>query len=132
MKQSRIVYRCTIACSFLLIIAALYRGLSINNLIVAENTGDIGKHFSNTVLIDGILSATLLFGTAVWLLFLSGDLKKFSRKAWLQAVFIGLTFTVFGASLWYRYPTSIHLPAFLFVGMLLLVPLVWFGKNFRQ
>src|SRR5579862_5856697 len=91
MKQSRIVYRCTIACSFLLIIAALYRGLSINNLIVAENTGDIGKHFSNTVLIDGILSATLLFGTAVWLLFLSGDLKKFSRKAWLQAVFIGLT-----------------------------------------
>jgi hypothetical protein len=113
-------------------IAALYHGLSINNLVVAANTGDISKHYTSTVLIDGILSAMLLFSTAVWLLFLSVDLKKFSRKAWLQGVFIGLTLTVFGASLWYRYPASLHLPAFLVTGLILLIPLLVFGRSFKQ
>jgi hypothetical protein len=112
-------------------IAALYRGLSINNIIVAANTGDISKHYSTAIFIDWTLSGMLLLMVAVWILFLSGELRKFNRRAWLQAVFIGLSITIFGASLWYHYPGSIRLAVFMFIGLLLLVPLIIYVGKFR-
>jgi hypothetical protein len=132
LKENKIVYRCTLVSAALLIAAALARGLSVNNIFVAINTGDVNKHFANSVLIDWILSAVLLLLTAIWLLFLSGDLKKLKRKAWMQAMLIGLALTIFGAALWVRYPTSIHLPAFALTGLILLIPLLIYARSFRQ
>ena len=113
-------------------VAALYHGVSVNNIVIAASTGDISKHYATSVLIDGILSAMLLLLIAIWILFLSGDLKRLKRKAWWQSVIIGLTITTFGATLWFRYPTSIHLPAFLLTGLILLLPLLFYGRNFKQ
>ncbi len=132
MKENKIVYRCTLVSAALLIIAALYHGISINNIVIAASTGDISKHFATSVLIDGILSAMLLLLIAIWILFLAGDLKRGKRKAWWQAVLIGFIISAFGAALWFRYPTSIHLPAFLLTGLILLLPLIFYGKNFRE
>jgi hypothetical protein len=131
LKENKIIYRCTLVSAALLIAAAIYRIVSVNNILVAMNTGDINKHFANSVLIDWILSAMLLLLTAIWLLFLSGDLKRLKRKAWLQAVLIGLALTIFGGALWVRYPSSIHLPAFSLTGLILLVPLLIYARSFR-
>ena len=132
LKENRIVYRCTLVSAALLMAAAMARGISVNNIFVAINTGDVNKHFANSVLIDWILSAMLLFLTSIWLLFLSGDLKRLRRKAWLQGMLIGLALTIFGAALWVRYPTSIHLPVFSLTGLVLLVPLLVYGRTFKQ
>jgi hypothetical protein len=132
LKENKIVYRCTLVSAALLIAAAAARGLSVNNIFVAINTGDVNKHFANSVLIDWILSGMLLLLTGIWLLFLSGDLKKLKRKAWIQAVLIGSALTIFGGALWVRYPTSIHLPAFSLIGLILLIPLLIYARSFRQ
>ncbi|HSZ85892.1 MAG TPA: hypothetical protein VK787_07660 [Puia sp.] len=132
MKENKIVYRCTLVSAALLIGAAVARGLSVNNIFVAINTGDVNKHFASSVLIDWILSAMLLLLTGIWLLFLSGDLKRLKRKAWTQALLIGLALTIFGTALWFRYPSSIHLPAFSLTGLILLIPLLIFARSFKQ
>jgi len=132
MKPNIIVYRCSLVTAILLIIAAALRGFSTNNLIIAASTGDISKHYATSVLIDWILSSMLLFLVAVWLLFLAGELKKYKSKAWMQAFLIGLALTLFGAALWYRYPDSIHLPVFLANGLILLIPLIIYGRKFKE
>jgi uncharacterized membrane protein SirB2 len=130
--KNKIVYICPLIASILLILAALARALSINNLVIAESTGDISKHYAASVLIDWGLSSTLLLLTGIWLLFLLRDLKRAQRRAWLQAIIIGLALTLFGSSFWYRYPSSFHLPFFLFMGLIILIPLLIYGKQFNQ
>jgi hypothetical protein len=131
LRENKIVYRCTLVSAALLIVAALYHGVSINNIVIAASTGDISKHYATSVLINSILSAMLLLLVAIWILFLSPDLKRLKRKAWWQAILIGFAITIFGAALWSRYPTSIHLPAFLLTGLILLIPLLLYGRSFK-
>ena len=128
----KIAYRCSLIGAILLIIAALARALSINNLVVAASTGDISRHYSASVLVDWSLSSVLLMLTGIWLLFLLRDLKRGLRRAWLQAVIIGLALTVFGSSFWYRYPSSFHLPLFLLMGLIILIPLLIWGNQFNN
>jgi hypothetical protein len=132
MKGNIIVYRCSLVSAALLILAAIARGLSINNIIVASNVGDISRHYAASILIAWILSGLLLLMVAAWLLFLSADLKRFKRKAWMQAVLIATSISIFGAALWYRYPASVHLPVFLVTGLILLIPLLIYGRRFKD
>ena len=132
MNASKTIYGCALVSAILLMVAALYRGLSVNNILVAANTGDISKHFSTAIFIDWTLSGMLLLMVAVWILFLAGELKRFNRRAWLQAVFIGLSLTIFGGSLWYHYPGSIRLAAFMMIGLILLIPLIIYVSKFRS
>jgi hypothetical protein len=130
--KNKIVYNCSLIAAILLIVAALARALSVNNLVIAISTGDISKHYAASVLIDWSLSSLLLLLTGIWLLFLLRDLKTGQRRAWLQAVLIGLELTIFGSSFWYRYPSSFHLPVFLLMGLILLLPLLIYQKQFNQ
>jgi hypothetical protein len=132
LKETKIVYRCTLVAAVLLMVAAAARALSINNIVTGINTGDISKHYAASILIDWIFSSMLLLLTGAWLLFLSGELKKWKRRAWSQAILIGLALSAFGGTLWYRYPKSIHLPGFLLTGLILLIPLLIYGRRFRQ
>ena len=132
MKEKKIVYRCSLLTGILLIIAALARGISINNLIIAAATGDISKHYAASVLVDWSFSSLLLFLIAIWVLFLAGDLRKLQRRAWSQACLIGLALTLFGGGFWYKYPSSLHIPFFLATGLLLLVPLLLYSRQFKQ
>ncbi|HTQ64764.1 MAG TPA: hypothetical protein VMI12_08195 [Puia sp.] len=132
MKENKIVYRCSQFSGMLLIIAALVKAISINNLVVGATTGDISKHYATSVLIDWSFSCMLLSLIGIWILFLARDLKNLQKRAWSQAVLIGLAFTLFGGGFWFRYPSSLHLPFFLLVGLLLLVPLLIYSRRFKQ
>ena len=132
MKENKIVYRCSQLAAILLIIAVLAKAISINNLVVGATTGDISKHYATSVLIDWGFSCMLLLLIAIWILFLARDLKNLQKRAWSQAVLIGLALTLFGGGFWFRYPASLHLPFFLLVGLLLLVPLLIYSRRFKQ
>jgi hypothetical protein len=132
MKETKIVPGAAMLVALALLLAAAYRGLSINNLIVATSTGDISRHLSASILIDWSLSCTLLILVAIWLFFLASDLRKKLRRAWFQGVIIGISLVIFGAGFWYRYPSSLHLPVFLLLGLVLLVPLLIHTKRFDQ
>ena len=113
----------------MLILAAFYRAVSINNLVVGVSTGDISKNFGASVLIDGSFASLLMLLTGVWLLFLAPDLKKGVGRARIQAILIGTAFSLFAAGFWYHYPSSFRLAAFLLVGLLILIPPVIFWKK---
>lgn len=132
MKQNKILYRSSVFAGILLMIAALSRSLSVNNLLVAINTGDISKHFAASALIDGAFSSLLLLLIGVWLLFLSPDLRNLQRRARTQTILIGLSLVLFGGGFWYKYPRSLHLAFFFLVGLLLLLPLLIYRKQFKK
>jgi hypothetical protein len=129
---NKVAYRCAIVVGIFLIGASLLKAVSINNILTAINTGDIAKIYAGTIVIDSGFSSLLLLMVGIWLLFLSKDLKAWQRRAWSQATLIGLALVIFGGSLWYVYPASLHLPVFLVLGLILLVPLILSGKNFKQ
>jgi len=114
-----------------LIFAALLRAISVNNLVIGITTGDINAQYAASILIDWSLSSMLLLMVAIWIFFLSRDLKKLQRRAWAQAVLIGIALTVFGACFLYQYRSSLHLALFLLLGLILLFPLFIFRKDFK-
>lgn len=113
----------------MLILAAFYRAVSINNLVIGVSTGDISKHFGASVLIDGSFASLLMLLTGIWLLFLAPDLKKGVGRARIQAILIGTAFSLFAAGFWYHYPSSLRLVAFLLVGLLILIPPIILWKK---
>ncbi|HLK31190.1 MAG TPA: hypothetical protein VKT28_21600 [Puia sp.] len=131
-SESKLVYRSALLTGFLVIGAALFRALSVNNLVIGAATNDISKHYSTSVIIDWSLSSAMMLLVGIWVLFLSSSLKKLQRKAWWQGIIISLFFILFGAGFWYRYPKSIHLPGFILLGLILFVPLLIFGGKFKS
>jgi hypothetical protein len=130
--KNNTLYRSAVISGILLMIAALSRCFSLNNLLIAISTGDISRHFAASVLIDGAFSSLLLFLVGAWILFLSAELRKLQRRARSQAILIGVSLVLFGAGFWYRYPRSLHLVFFFGVGLLLLLPLFIYKKQFRK
>lgn len=130
--ENYIVYRCALLAGVLIIGAALVRALSVNNLVIGAATNDISKHYSSSVIIDWSLSSTMMLLVGIWVLFLSSSLKKLQRKAWWQGIIISLAFILFGGGFWYRYPSSIHLPGFILLGLILFVPLMMFAGKFNH
>ena len=130
--ENKIVYRSAMLAGILMIGAALFIALSVNNLVIAASTYDISKHYAASVIIHWALSGTMMFLVGVWVLFLSAPLKKLQRKAWWQAIIISFAFILFGGGFWYRYPTSIHLPGFILLGLILFVPLMMYAGKFKS
>ncbi len=131
-RENKTVYRCTLLAGMLMIGAALLIALSVNNLVVGAGTGDINKNYSASVVIHWALAGTLMFLVGVWVLFLAAPLKKWERRAWWQAIIISISFISFGSSFWYRYPGSVHLPGFILLGLILLVPLIINAGKFKS
>jgi len=131
-RENKTVYRCALLAGVLIIGEALLMALSVNNLVVAASTGDINKNYSVSVVIHWALAGTMMFLVGVWVLFLASPLKKWERRAWWQGIIISLSFISFGGSLWYRYPKSIHLPGFILLGLILIVPLIINAGKFKS
>ena len=128
-KESKLLYLAALFVGLMLILASLSRAVSLNNFYVALHTGDINKTYASSVIINWALSSFLLFLVGVWLLFLARDLRKKIRRAWSQALIIGLVITIFGVSFWLQYPSSLHLAGFLALGLILLVSLFISGRT---
>jgi hypothetical protein len=130
--ENKIIYRCALLAGILIISGALFRALSVNNLVIGANTNDISRHYSTSVIIDWSLSSVMMLLVGVWVLFLSSSLKKLQRKAWWQGIIISLAFILFGGGFWYHYPRSIHLPGFILLGLILFIPLIIFSGKFKS
>ena len=115
----------------ILTISALATAVGVNNLVIAVTTGDIESHYAASIVIDGALSSLLLLLVAIWIFFLARDLRKLQRRAWAQAMLIGTALTVFGASFWYQYRSSLHPVLFFLLGLILMFPLFIYRKEFK-
>jgi len=131
MRENKTVYLFSILCGISIIGAALIRALSVNNLFVAANIGDISKHYSTSVVIDWTLSSAMMLLVGLWILFLASPLKKGLRRAWWQAFLISIVLMSFGGGFWYRYQESIHLMGFAILGLMLFLPLIFFVRRFK-
>lgn len=116
----------------ILILASLVRAININNLVIATLTGDISKHYADSVIIDWSLSSFLLLMISIWIFFLASEIKRWSQKSRKQGFVIGLALTLFGATFWFRFPSSLHLPAFLLAGLLIIFPLLFFPGRYHH
>jgi hypothetical protein len=123
-RVSGLAYYSALIEGILLIFAAILMTISINNLIVGEKIHDIGQAYVHSVIIHWSLSCMLLLLVGIWVLFLVSPLKQLQRRAWWQGILIGLSLIGFGAFFWHRYPSSLHLPGYILLGLIFLVPLV--------
>jgi hypothetical protein len=130
--ECRLMYRCALLAGLMMMGAAMLIAVSVNNLVVGAITNDISKNFSSSIIIHWSLSGAMMLLTGIWVLFLSTPLKKLERRAWWQGIIIGLVFILFGGGFWWRYPSSIHLPGFILIGLTLLVPLIMFAGKFKN
>jgi hypothetical protein len=130
-QQNKIVYRCAIITGLLLIFAAVIHSLNISETFIAIKTGDVAASYASYASSMWIFSAMSMFLIGVWILFLSKDLKKLMRKAWWQAVIIGISLSAFGIGCWLQYPAAFHFLYFLLLGLILFVPLMMNARKFK-
>ena len=92
--------------------------------------GDVGPAMISTFKNIWIYSSIMLFLSSVWMFFLARDLGRLQRRAWWQAVLIGLGYSggAVGAMVWAE--VQPHLVAFALIGLLLLIPLLLRAKAF--
>ena len=86
--------------------------------------GDVSPAMISTFKNIWVYSSIMLFLSSMWIFFLAKDLGRLQRRAWWQAVLIGLGYAAgaIGAMVWAG--VQAHLIAFALIGLLLLVPLL--------
>ncbi len=132
MRENKTVYRCTALSGVLLICTAIFHSLNINDTLVSIKTGDIAASYASSATGMWIFSGMSMLLLGIWLLFLSRDIKKCNRKAWWQAIIIGLSLSGFGIGCWLQYPKAFHFLYFLVLGLILLIPLIYYTKQFKK
>ena len=133
MTKEKFIYRSARLAGILLMVAALlHASLGTAEILTAIKIGEIQPSAVATVKNVWLYSSIMLFLSGIWVLFIARDLRRLERRAWWQALFIGLGYTggSIGAMAW----TSIqaHLLAFALIGFLLLFPTLIFAGSFRS
>ena len=123
MSQNKTVSRVALVIGVLLIITAGLHSLNMSGAVIAIKTGDISPSQASAVLSVWLFSSMSMILLGIWLIFLSGDLEKLSRRAWWQALIIGAGLAGFSLISWYHFPRDFHLLYFLLLALCLLVPL---------
>lgn len=76
-----------------------------------------------------IFSSVMLPLSGIWVLFLVRDLKRLERRAWWQALLIGLAYAGGGIAAIVWSGIQIHLVLFVLIGLMLFIPmLLWAGS----
>jgi hypothetical protein len=130
MRENKMVYCCAIITGFLLLFTSIIHFLNINETLVAIKTGDVSVSYASSAFGMWIFSGMSMFLLGVWVLFLSKELKKRNRKAWWQAIIIGLALSVFAIGSWLQFPKAFHFLYFLLFGLILLLPLIYYVRQF--
>jgi hypothetical protein len=133
MTKEKFIYRSAKLSGILLMLAAgLHASLGTAEILTAIKTEDIRPTMVATVKNVWLYSSIMLFLSGIWVLFIAKDLRRLQRRAWWQAVFIGLGYTVgsIGAMAWTS--VQVHLLAFALIGSLLLLPALLFTGSFRS
>jgi hypothetical protein len=131
MQQNKTVSRSAVITGLLLIITSAIHALDINDAIIAIKTGDIAQSQTVSIISVWVFSVVSMLLMGIWLLFLSKDLKMLSRRAWWQALFIGLGLAGFSIGSWLQFPKAVHLLYFLLLALILLIPLFSNMRKFK-
>ncbi len=95
-------------------------------------TGDVRASMADTFRVIWIYSTIMLILSAVWTLFLATELKQLKRRAWWQGMFIGLGYTVGSVGAMAVTQVQAHLVFYTMIGLLLLLPLIWWAGSFKS
>ncbi len=129
--QNRTVYRSALLTGTLLILFAVFHSvLGFNEIQGAIHIGDISKDSANMIAITWLFAGLGLFLIGAWILIISGELKSLRRKAWWQALFISLFLSAFGGVCWVYYPSETFLIGFFLTGLILLMPLLIYSRDY--
>jgi len=131
MTENKIVVRCTKTSAVLLVMTSLIHAFNINDVLVGLKTGDIAPAYAPAIVSVWIFASICMCALAGWLLFLSSELRKYSRKAWWQALVIGLSLAGFGLGCWLQYPKAFYLLYFFILGMITTLPLLRYAKHYN-
>ena len=104
MKENQVIARCSFLVGLLLVFTSILHIFNMNDTLVAIKTGDIAPSHALNAVHTWILSAIGMLLMGIWLLFLTGDLKKKQKKAWWQTFIIGLALSLFGVGSWLKNP----------------------------
>jgi len=129
---SKLLYSSALVTGILLLLTGLLHLLNINDTIVAVKTGDIAASQEANIIIIWIFAGLAMMLLGVWCLFLARGLKMLWRKAWWQALLLGMSLSGFGIGSWLQYPESFHVLFFLVLGLLLLLPLLIYSGKCNQ
>lgn len=103
--------------------------LGTAEVLQAIKLGDIRSSMIPVIKNIWVFSSIMLPLSGIWVLFLVRDLKRLDRRAWWQAVFIGLAYTGGGIAAIMWSGIQIHLLLFVLIGLLLFIPmLLWAGS----
>jgi hypothetical protein len=130
MKAAKTTQLCTLVIGSLLLLTSLVHLLGINDTVIALKTGDIARAYEANIIIIWVFGGISFLLLGIWLLFLSRELRQLSRRAWWQALVIGLALSAFGLGSWLQYPKVFHVLYFFVLGMVLLLPLAFFARPF--
>jgi peptidoglycan/LPS O-acetylase OafA/YrhL len=124
LKKRNIAYTISIVCGVMLWVTSIVHMLGLNDTLIALKIGDISKAYEANLVIIWIFGGVCMFLLGAWLLFLSPELKKGSKKAWRQVLVISISLCLFGLASWLEYPKVVHVLYFFLVGLLLLIALM--------
>ena len=133
MQKGKLFYRSARLVGILLLIAtAFHCTLGTAEVLTAIKVGGVMPSMVPTLKNVWVYSSIMLFLSAVWVLFLAKDLSLLRRKAWWQGILIGLGYTggAIGAMLWAG--IQAHLVAFAVIGLVLLLPLLFWAGIFKK
>lgn len=133
MAKGNTIATCTWLAGILLLGAAAIHGtLGTAEVMTAIKLGDVRPSMADIFRTVWIYSTIMLLLSATWTFFLAGELRQLKRRAWWQAILLGLGYT--GGSLFSMAMVGVqpHLVAFMLIGLLLLVPLVIGAGRFRS
>jgi len=132
MKENKTIPGIALFTGILLILASFLHLLNINDILVAVKTGDVAPSHEANIVIIWILAGVFMLLLGIWLLFLSGDLRRLRRKAWWQAFIIGLALGGSSVFCWIQYPRAEHVLFFLLIALLLILPLLLYTRKFSS
>ena len=130
MAKEKVIGNTARLAGILLVLATiLHVLLGTAEVLQGIKLGDIRSAMVPVIKNNWVFSSIILPLSGIWVLFLVRDLKRLDRRAWWQAVLIGLAYTG-GAIAAIRWSgVQIHLLLFALIGLLLFIPmLIWAGS----
>ena len=124
MIQHKTVSRIVLLTGILLIITAGIHILNMSDAVIAIKTGDIAPSHASSVFSVWLFSGISMLLIGIWLIYLSMDLRRQSRRARAQILFIGAGLSCFSIISWSHFPKEIHLFYFLLLGLCLLITML--------
>jgi len=130
MPKEKVIGNAAKLAGFLLILATIpHVTLGLAEMLQGIKFGDVRTPMVATVKNIWLFSSIMLPLSGIWILFLVRDLKRLERRAWWQAVIIGLAYIGGGIGAMAWSTIQIHLLLFVLIGLLLFVPmLIWAGS----